>query len=75
MKRKIIISLFVLLLVFLITGCKNSNESSETNYYYSYDGTYASVGPANYMPTIVSSAPVYETYSLVGENTFTQSDN
>ena len=51
------------------------NESSETNYYYSYDGTYASVGPANYMPTIVSSAPVYETYSLVGENTFTQSAN
>ncbi len=31
MKRKIIISLFVLLSAFLITGCKNSNESSETN--------------------------------------------
>lgn len=54
------------------------NEASETTYYYSYNstnGTYKSVGPANYMPTIVSSAPVAETYTVVGENTFTQAAN
>lgn len=33
------------------------NESSNTKYFYSYkNGRYSSTGPANYMPTIVSSA-------------------
>lgn len=48
------------------------NEASNTKYYYSFNGSYESTGPANYMPTIVSSAPVNETYAVVGENTFTQ---
>lgn len=32
------------------------NETSNTRYFYSYNnGSYSSVGPANYMPTVVSS--------------------
>ncbi len=51
------------------------NETSETKYYYSYDGTYSSVGPANYMPTIVSSAEANETYNIVSNNAYAQTAN
>lgn len=50
------------------------NESSESKYFYSYaNGTYSSVGPANYMPTIVSSSESGTTLTLTAGNNSTQS--
>ena len=52
------------------------NEASDTKYYYSYEnGTYSSTGPANYMPTVVSSANSGFTYTIYPEINNTQSAN
>ena len=55
------------------------NTTSDTNYFYSYtNGTYSSVGPANYMPTIVSSQEVDVVPVLLpttSNNSFTQPAN
>ena len=52
------------------------NEASDTGYYYSYEnGVYSSVGPANYMPTIVSSRDANDAYVVLGNNSFTQTAN
>lgn len=55
------------------------NPNSDTNYFYSYkNGTYSSVGPANYMPTVVSSQETNEAITLypISSNTnFTQPAN
>ena len=52
------------------------NEASTKNYFYSYNNNnYSNVGPANYMPTIVSSSAANSSYVLypsTNEN-FTQS--
>ena len=49
------------------------NEASNTRYFYSYDnGTYSAYGPANYMPTIVSSANKTPEYDVISGTNSTQ---
>ena len=52
------------------------NTDSDTKYFYSYEnGTYSSLGVANYMPTIVSSTNNNVTYTLYPISDSTQSAN